>query len=348
MAKFDPSLTGSAEDGIFGLPYSPEEAKLHLLPVPWEVTTSYGDGTSQGPEVIRQASPQIDLFDIDFGKAYEVGYYMHEMPDDLVKLNDQLKPLAHKIRDELEESHTLAKGSHVHLEKINEGCAYMTEVVYQKSKEILEQGKWLGLIGGDHSSPEGGIRAISEYTASKSKEAWGLLHIDAHADLRKAYQGYKHSHASIMYNVMNADWKPDHLVQVGIRDFCEEEYEMTQSRKDIDCFFDGTVKDELFAGKTWAEMCQHIIQPLPHQVYVSFDIDGLSPHLCPNTGTPVPGGLSFEEVNFLLKTLVHSGRKIIGFDLNEVAQGPDKSEWDGNIGARVLYKLCGWMVKSHG
>lgn len=345
MSKFDPSLTGSAQDGIFGLPYSPDQAKLHLLPVPWEVTTSYGDGTSRGPEVIRQASPQIDLFDLEFGKAYEVGYYMHEIPEDLMQLNDQLKPLAHKIRDELEENHKLTEASETHLAKINEGCNFMVERIYQQSREVLGQGKWLGLVGGDHSSPEGAIKAISE----NIKESWGLLHIDAHADLRNAYQGFTHSHASIMYNVMNADWKPDQLVQVGIRDFCEEEYEMARSRKDIQCFYDSQLKDDLFAGKTWAEVCQKIIQPLPKQVYVSFDIDGLSPDLCPNTGTPVPGGLSFEQANFLIKTLVHSGRKIIGFDLNEVAQGPDRSsEWDGNIGSRMLYKLCGWMVKSHG
>ena len=79
---------------------------------------------------------------------------------------------------------------------------------------------------------------------------------------------------------------------------------------------------------------------------MSFDIDGLSPDLCPNTGTPVPGGLSFEQANFLLKALVHSGRRIIGFDLNEVAQTDPSQEWDGNIGARLLYKLCGWMVQS--
>lgn len=342
-SSFDPSLTGSAADGIFGLPYTAEQARLHLLPVPWEVTTSYGSGTSKGPEAILKASPQIDLFDLDFGKAYEVGYYLHELPENLLNLNDQLKPLAHKIRDELEQAGEVTEASHVHLTKVNEGCDEMVRWVYSRSTEILKQGKMLGLIGGDHSSPEGAIKAI----AHQQKAEWAVLHIDAHADLRNAYQGFKHSHASIMYNVMTADWKPNQLVQVGIRDFCEEEYEMAQSRKDIRSFYDSKLKEELFSGKSWAHLCQEIIYGLPPNIYISFDIDGLMPNLCPHTGTPVPGGLSFEQANFLIGSVVHSGRRIIGFDLNEVAPGPNpEEEWDGNVGARLLYKLCGWMVHS--
>jgi agmatinase len=82
-------------------------------------------------------------------------------------------------------------------------------------------------------------------------------------------------------------------------------------------------------------------------VYVSFDIDGLDPALCPHTGTPVVGGLSFPEASGLLRTLVESGRRIVGFDLNEVAPDPeDRSEWDGNVGARVLYKEIGFALRS--
>ena len=89
-----------------------------------------------------------------------------------------------------------------------------------------------------------------------------------------------------------------------------------------------------------------IIESLPNWVYVSFDIDGLDPLLCPSTGTPVPGGLSFNEAAILLKRVVDSGVTIVGFDLNEVAPGPDGDEWDANVGARMLYKLCSWMLKS--
>jgi agmatinase len=90
------------------------------------------------------------------------------------------------------------------------------------------------------------------------------------------------------------------------------------------------------------------VAELPETNYVSFDIDGLDPSLCPNTGTPVPGGLSFAEMVVLLKTLVESGRKIVGFDLVEVAPDPTgASDWDGNVGARVLYKLIGFALMSN-
>ncbi len=171
-----------------------------------------------------------------------------------------------------------------------------------------------------------------------------MLHVDAHADLRVKYQGFERSHASIMNNVMNATWKPEKLVQVAIRDFSQEEFAMIRERKDISTFFDLYLKRDLFEGKSWSEICAKIVEVLPSHVYVSFDIDGLSPEYCPHTGTPVPGGLTFDQANYLLSAVVHSGRRIVGFDLNEVAPGED--EWDGNVGARLLYKMCGWSVMS--
>jgi agmatinase len=94
----------------------------------------------------------------------------------------------------------------------------------------------------------------------------------------------------------------------------------------------------------WKKITEEIIEHLPGEVYISFDIDGLDPVLCPSTGTPVPGGLSFNEALHIIKTIVTSGRRIIGFDLNEVA--PGETEWDANVGARLLYKLCGWTLHS--
>ncbi len=91
---------------------------------------------------------------------------------------------------------------------------------------------------------------------------------------------------------------------------------------------------------------KRILEPLPRQVYVTFDIDGLDPTLCPHTGTPVPGGLSFQEASFLVGEIVRSGRRLVGFDLVEVAPDPaGGDEWDGNVGARLLYKLAGWTLK---
>lgn len=102
----------------------------------------------------------------------------------------------------------------------------------------------------------------------------------------------------------------------------------------------------LFEGKSWSKICEQILADLPEQVYISFDIDGLNPKLCPNTGTPVPGGLEFEQAIYLLKKIVASGKKIIGFDLSEVSPGND--DWDANVDARLLFQLCNWMAVSQG
>lgn len=345
MSHFDPSQAISSDFGIFGIPVSEDKAQLVLLPVPWEVTTSYGKGASLGPDIIRQASEQVDLFDLETGKSYEVGYFMKEISKDWLAKNKVMKAKA----QELIKLKTNMDQNLAHQEKlqneVNAACAEMSEWVYQQSKEIIRQGKLLGLIGGDHSTPFGAIRAVSESV----KGDFGILHFDAHADLRCAYQGFTQSHASIMYNVMSSDFRPKKLVQVGIRDFCEEENDFINNHpKAIKTFFDIDNKRRQLQGETWASIAGDIVKELPKNVYVSFDIDGLDPALCPNTGTPVAGGLQMNEVFFLLRTLVESGRRIVGFDLNEVSPGESgESEWDGNVGARVLYKLCGWAVVSN-
>jgi agmatinase len=99
----------------------------------------------------------------------------------------------------------------------------------------------------------------------------------------------------------------------------------------------------MYAGKTWIDLCREIISHLPEYVHISFDVDGLDPKLCPNTGTPVPGGLELEQSFCLFRELVNSDRKIIGFDLCEVGN----AEWDGNVGARIVLKLANLMNLSY-
>lgn len=340
---YDPSATASHEVGLFGVPTDIETARVVVIPVPWEVTTSYGGGTSRGPETVWKASPQIDLFDLELGKSYEQGYHLLEIPTELLTLNDDLREKALRVRTTLEMNPTLDSRTKALQAEVNAGCAKMSDWVYEQARTALRRGQIPAVLGGDHSSPEGNIRAVCE----AHPDEIGVLHIDAHADLRVAYQGFERSHASIMYNVMNAKWKPKQLVQVAIRDFSAEEFELIESRKDIETFFDLNLKRELFQGKSWNDLCFRIASHLPKKIYVSFDIDGLSPEYCPHTGTPVPGGLTFDQANYLLAQLVASGKQIAGFDLNEVAPGESESdEWDGNVGARLLYKMCGWAVMS--
>ena len=105
-----------------------------------------------------------------------------------------------------------------------------------------------------------------------------------------------------------------------------------------------TLKERQYEGETWKAICGSILEALPQKVYISFDIDGLDPKLCPNTGTPVPGGFEVDQVFYLFKLLKASGREIIGFDLNEVSVGEFSGGIDSIVGARVLYKLCSFMV----
>ncbi|MBX3709142.1 MAG: agmatinase family protein [Gammaproteobacteria bacterium] len=345
MDHFDPNAAALENSGIFGLPFSVSEAKLVLLPVPWEVTTSYGGGTSQGPQAIFDASKQIDLFDFELGNFFQAGIAMLNISPEIKKWNKAARNLAKTVI----QSDGLATDTHLHaaLEKVNAYSVKLNHYVYTETKKLLSQEKIVGVIGGDHSSPFGAIQAILE-----THPQMGILHIDAHADLRKAFEGFEYSHASIMYNVISKTSLAT-LVQVGIRDFCEEEYNFIRNHKTrIYTFFDSVLFEQKITGKGWPSICDEIIQSLPKKVYISFDIDGLDPRFCPHTGTPVPGGLDFHEAIYLIKKVVQSGRKIIGFDLNEVSPGITKvdndfdsaAEWDANVGARLLYKLCGYAL----
>jgi len=149
-----------------------------------------------------------------------------------------------------------------------------------------------------------------------------------------------------MYNVLDKIPAVDRLVQVAVRDFSEEEISLAMSHPKIVPFTDFELCEEKFQGMSWHDQCEQIVEQLPKKVYISFDIDGLTPDCCPNTGTPVPGGLTFQEAIYLLKLIAESGRKIVGFDLVEVAPD-DKGEWDANVGARMLYKLCNLAYKSN-
>ena len=125
---------------------------------------------------------------------------------------------------------------------------------------------------------------------------FAVLQLDAHADLRIAYEGFEFSHASIMYNALKIK-EIEKLVQVGIRDYCQEELEIiTGSKGRVVTFFDRDMKHTMYRGDSWDRICNRIVRELPKKIYLSFDIDALDPKLCPNTGTPVAGGMEAEQV----------------------------------------------------
>ncbi|MFK7827166.1 MAG: agmatinase family protein [Oligoflexales bacterium] len=333
MEIFTEGMPPAMDSGLFGLTGIYEESDLVILPVPWDATASYGKGTAHAAKGILKASHQLDLVDLKFGKPYERGIFLLDADERVSIDNEKAGEFIETIRHGRGNSKDLASN----LKEVNECSERVNRSVEFASKTHLDNNKFVAVLGGDHSSPFGLVKALAE-----KHQDFGILHIDAHFDLRKAYEGFAHSHASIMYNILGALPQVTNLVQVGIRDFCAFEQEETYRHGSrVSVFYDSEMFASKCEGDSFKNIAHQIVAKLPNKVYVSFDIDGLSPSYCPGTGTPVPGGLDYHEAFYLLEVLAFSGKKIIGFDLCEVAGDSQTSEWDFNVGARVLYKLCG-------
>lgn len=333
---FDPSGVGINNGNIFGFPFDYDTADIVLLGVPWEVTVSFHSGTAKGPAAVLAASPQLDFYDYDNPEGWRQGIYMPPVPEWIGVMNDELRSPAQKIIQATEQAteqatHTLKTPELTQaLNQVNTGCEKINHWLAAETRKALSDGKTVGVLGGDHSVPLGTLQALAEKYPD-----FGILHIDAHCDLRDAYQGFRFSHASIMRNALELP-QISKLVQVGVRDVSPQEIAFAASMPErVVVHHDAGLKRSRYTGTPWQTLCWQIITDLPQHVYISFDIDGLDPKLCPTTGTPVPGGLELDEAFYLLRQ-VADRRKIVGFDLCEV--GPD--EWDGNVGARIVYKLC--------
>jgi len=342
IESFDPSQPGLADATVFGLPFTAEESEIVIVPVPWEVTVSYGAGTSEGPDAVLDASFQVDLLHQDFPELWKLGIYMDHAPEHWSKNSDKYKSLAQPIIEALENGEDVSTFPALQsdLDKINKVCRELHSEVKERVLFWQRQGKKVALLGGDHSTPLGYYEALAE-----SHDSFGILHLDAHMDLRIAYEGFTYSHASIMYNTLQLP-QVSKIVQIGIRDFCEQEVDVVKkSNGRVIVHTDADMKAKAFEGLSWKDQCDEIIAQLPKKVTISFDIDGMYPWYCPNTGTPVPGGFSFEQATYLFNKLAESGKEIIGFDLVEVAPG-ENDDWDGNVGARMLFHMCGVFAKS--
>lgn len=320
---------------LFGLPHGQEEADVVIYPVPWEATVSYNSGTSYGPPAILEASTHIGLEIAGQEAPWKRGIWMSPMNGKTKAKSDLLRSQIEPYIAYLEGGKALDDVGEI-LEKANGATASLRKKVHTGTKELLDVGKKVGLLGGDHSTALGLIDALAE-----KYEDFGILQIDAQMDLREAYEGFELSHASVMFNVLKMP-QVTKLVQVAIRDFYEEETRKVEAEGGrVTVFYDQHIQVRMLEGKLWKQICDEIIDQLPNRVYISVDIDGLEPSLCPGTGTPVPGGLTFDQTTYLLWRLKGSGKQIIGFDLCEVAPKASDQEWNANVGARLLYHLCG-------
>lgn len=337
--NFDPNVVGVKSLGMFGLPFTPETAQVVLIPAPWGVTVSYGGGTQEGPRAIYDASSQMDYFHPTYdAETWKIGISMLPLEEwnDAYKEGLSLRQDAEAHIQELEQGKSKSAPQH-----INDACERFHARVEKTAAGLLEKNKLVGLVGGDHSTPLGLMKALS----AKHSD-FGILQIDAHCDLRESYEGFTYSHASIMTNTLKIP-QIKKLVQVGIRDYSIGESDVIQnSHGRIETFFDADIKGRLYGGDTWKKIVADIVSELPQKVYISFDIDGLDPALCPNTGTPVPGGLQFQEAVYLIRAVAESGRTIIGFDVNEVCPS-EETEWNQNVGMRVLWNLAMWAARSN-
>lgn len=342
IAAFNPNDIGNADNNIFGLPFTPEEASLVIVPVPWEVTVSYSGGTANGPEAVYEASYQVDLYDANVANAWKLGIAMLPVDKKLKATSNKLRKKATRYIDLYAGGKNAGKNQEMKAirKEINDGCKDLNKWVKKHALQQINKGKIVALLGGDHSTPLGLIQAIAE-----NHESFGILQIDAHADLRDAYEGFEFSHASIMFNALKIE-QVSNLVQVGIRDYCEDERNIIDENERVTTFFDSDIKRLQYEGKSWQKICANIVAALPEKVYLSIDIDGLDPKLCPNTGTPVPGGFEFEQLVYLISQVVAAKKQIVAFDINEIA--PGKDEWDANVGARLLYKVCNLCLVSNG
>ena len=315
-----------------------DSADLILIPTPWSATVSYGGGTEKGPELIRKASHYLDFFNPLFQCSYNEKIHFEANDPIIESLNNQ----ALNWQNELAET----KNANLY-ESINQASQSLLDWIYERFSKADNQAKTPALVGGEHSVSEAALSFIGD----KYKGDYGILHLDAHADLRTAYQGFKHSHASVMYNVLNLKQAPKKLVQVGVRDFCEEEYKLIKKDERILCYFDEEIFSRIFEGEKWAFICREIVSQLPKRIYVSLDVDGLSWNYAPGTGTPVPGGLSFNQVLYLLAEIKRQNKKLISFDVVETSAGKEGqifSKWNGNVSARLIYYLSGLALYSSG
>ena len=328
---------------LFGVACPPEKASVIIIPAPWEVTVSSRSGTALGPESILKASYELGSITLhEAPNIQELGVAMLPIPHDWKALSDTLRHhtvgYIHAIESGFEK--TSLKKSIV--KKIDHYADQLKKDVKDKALAYLKEGKLVGVLGGDHSVPLGLIEALAEFHNN-----FGILQIDAHPSLRKAYQGFQYSHASIMYNVLQLP-HITRLVQIGLRNCAAEELQVIIAEEGrIFPFFDSDLKRQRFQGVTWEKICAAIVDTLPERIYISFDIDGLDAKLCPSTGTPVPGGLEFDEVCYLFEQIVKAGKKIVGFDLCEVAPG-ENMDWDAQVGSRILYKLAMMIGASWG
>jgi len=269
-----------------------ERARVVILPVPYESTGSGRAGCREAPRAIIDASEEMELYDFDLEcEPYRVG--IHTLAEMMPHTGDP-QAMVGRI----------------------EGVV----------GELLDGGKFVVTLGGEHTLTVGAVRAHKRRIANLS-----VLALDAHADLRQEYLGTPYNHACVLRRLLD-DGCP--TVQVGLRSATREEHELVRERKLP--FF------SVSAYRALADGPREVVSGLSEDVYVTIDLDVFDPSQMAAVGTPEPGGLLWDEVADLLAA-VASERQIVGFDVTELAPrlGPFAN---AQLAARLVYRLIGLAV----
>jgi agmatinase len=272
-------------------------SQIVVLPIPYEHTVSYGGGTGRGPRAILDASRYVEYYDEELGTELCRTVGVATLP-----------PLR------------LGKSTG------ERAVARM----YNAVKDLLADGKFVAVLGGEHTISQAPIKAHLEKYPDLS-----IVHVDAHADLRQSYEGSRYSHACIMARVCEF-MDPARIVQVGIRALSPEEAEFIRS-SGITTLYAHDVR----AMGDWIPI---VLPKLTEHVYVTFDVDGLDPSIMPSTGTPEPNGLFWAETIKLFR-LIGEQRSIVGFDVVEFA--PNKTvRHPDYTAAKLTYKLMNYAFNT--
>jgi agmatinase len=278
-----------------------EKSSIAIISAPYEHTVSYGGGTKNGPASILDASAYVEFYDDEFDC-------------------------------ELCFTHGIAT-----LEPIDFGNSVNEKalsLLQQQVERVIQDNKFAVTLGGEHTISTAPILAHYKHHPSMS-----ILHFDAHSDLRDTYEDSKYSHACFMARILEAGFPPEHIVQVGIRAQCKEEAELIREQN-INTFYASAIRRGLHStnDKTWQ---QEIADNLTENVYVTFDVDYFDPAIMPATGTPEPDGFLYSETLDVFRALGQSGKKIIGFDVVELAPLEGLSHPNLTT-ARLIYKMMNY------
>lgn len=266
-----------------------EKSKIVLLPVPYDGTSTWGKGADKGPEAFLHASENMELYDIETDTEV---YKQGIFLDDPITENSSPEAMVNKV--------------------------------FEVTKHYIKRNKFVTLFGGEHSISIGAIRAFNE-----CYDQLTVLQIDAHADLRKSYEGSEFNHACALYEANQTT----NLVQVGIRSM--DISEKTVMNPENVFFAHDMVTDDY-----WMD---NVLELLTDTVYITFDLDGLDPSIMPSTGTPEPGGLFWYETLELLKK-VCTEKNVVGFDLVELCPNPQDKSSDF-LAAKLYYKLLSYQFQ---